>query len=367
MAKRILFVQYALAGGGIENFLYSYLTHMDLTKFAFEFVVCGKKIGAMEEKFERLGCKIHHIVHRHESLRKHILQLHAIIKNGNFDVVHSNQNEKAFLTLCIANNCKVKTRILHCHNAFPPENILQKSMRWLFSKIGMALATHYFACSSDAGRWLFGNRAVKSGKVYIIKNAIDLSRFRFNLDIRNKTRKELGLENAWIVGSVARLDYQKNHALTIQIFKCILKNKPNAHLLLVGEGELEKEIRAQVKSLGLSNNVHFLGVRMDVPNLLMAMDVFLLPSLFEGFGIVYIEAQAASLPCIGSDIPGAKDTVITPLIKALPLASIPDKWAETVLSFQNTPRTDESLLIKKAGFDIVEQATKLEKFYQQLQ
>lgn len=366
MNKRILLVQYALAGGGIENLLYSYLTHMNREGLTFELVVCGQAVGQMEQKFKELGCVIHHIPHRNESLSGHYRQLRKIIRNGRFDAVHANQSEKSFITLFAAWRSGVKTRILHCHNAFPPESLCKRAVRFCCARLGMALSTRYFACSTDAGRWLFGERAVRQDKVQIIKNAIDLTRFSFDEGVRKEVRAEQKSGNAFVVGNVARMTEQKNHSLTLQIFEQVLKTRKDAQLWLIGEGELEEKIRREVNKRGLSQSVRFMGVRTDVPRLMQAMDAFLLPSRYEGLGIVFLEAQAAGLTCVGPDIPGARDTAVTPLMHALRLDAPVKEWADEVLKAQNAPRTDVSQKLRENGYDIMEEAGKLEKIYREL-
>ena len=149
--------------------------------------------------------------------------------------------------------------------------------------------------------FFYKDEIIKSDKYKIINNAIDISKYAYNSTVRDKYRKDLGLEGKLVIGNVGRFHFQKNHLFLIEIFKGIVDNNKNAILLLVGQGEDEKKIKAKVKEYSLEKNVKFLGARDDVNNIMQAMDIFLLPSLFEGLGIVLIEAQATGLPCFTSN------------------------------------------------------------------
>src|SRR5690606_4659996 len=160
--------------------------------------------------------------------------------------------------------------------------------------------THYFSCSNHAANWLFGTK-MKEVTPTIVPNAVDVKRFQFNPEIRNRLRTELNGENRFIIGHVGRFEKQKNHEFLIDIFYEIKKRKRNGMLVLVGEGILQSRVERKVKQLGLENDVKFLGVRKDIPELLQAFDIFLFPSLFEGLPVVLVEAQAAGLKSIVSN------------------------------------------------------------------
>lgn len=361
---KILSVLHSLGGGGIENLLYSYLTNMDREGLVFDFAVYGDEVGALEPKFIDMGCKVYHLPHRHDDLKAHIAKLGEVIRGGGYDVVHSHQSEKGFVTLRIARHYGVKTRILHVHNAFPPESAKQRLLRRLGASLGKRFATEMFACSRDAGLWLYGEKAVKEGRVKVIHNAIELSRFAFDKEAREEVRRELGIESSLAVFCAARFTQQKNHRFLLEIFRSILSKRQDAVLLLAGEGELMDATRARARELGIIDSVRFLGVRTDVPRLYNGMDAFLLPSIFEGLGIVFLEAQAAGLPTIGPDIPGARDTVVTDLMTAVKLNQPPEIWADIVLAAcEDTQRRDVTDELRAAGYDVKQQAKELESYY----
>ena len=184
----------------------------------------------------------------------------------------------------------------------------------------------------------------------MLRNGLDYSLYQFSEENRNALRKELGIENSFVVGHVGRFSQQKNHEFLVDIFKCISDKNPNAVLLLAGIGELENAIHKKVNHLGLKNKVIFLGRRDDVPRLLSAFDVLLFPSFHEGMPNVVIEAQASGLPCIIADtITSQAD--ITGLVHYLPLSLSADTWADEVLLKSDFPRENTKEKFYNAGYD----------------
>ena len=214
------------------------------------------------------------------------------------------------------------------------------------------------ACSSNASRWLFGDDSAT-----IIPNGFDIDRFAFSERNREEYRRTLGLKNKFVICSVGRLAYQKNPLFTIDIYKEILKKEKNSVLLFIGEGELRSEIERYVAESHLdSQQVILLGNRNDIPELLAASDVFLLPSRFEGLGIVYMEAQASGMPVFASDqVPD--EAFITDLIHRIPLGNSAKQWADEIIKYKDIPRKDERERIKKKGFDVRVASRMLQQAY----
>ena len=169
-------------------------------------------------------------------------------------------------------------------------------------------------------------------KVTIMPNAIELDKFRFSNERRQQIRYELGLSDKYVIGCVGRFSFQKNHEFLIEVYNELLKKKPDSILLLIGRGELEEDIKRKVKNYNIEKSVLFLGVRNDVPDLLNAMDVFVLPSRFEGLGMVYVEAQVNGLPCVASDGPVPKEVNIAGGVTFLSLQETAEFWCEYILS-----------------------------------
>lgn len=218
-------------------------------------------------------------------------------------------------------------------------------------------ADKLFACGDEAGRWMFNTDDFE-----VLNNAIDTDLYAYNKEKADKVKKEFGIENKFVVGHVGRFNPQKNHEFLIDVFNEIQKVKEDSVLMLVGDGDLRPEIEKKVRDLGLSDKVIFTGVRSDVNDLMQGMDVFLFPSLYEGLGIVLIEAQAAGLKCIISDnIP--KDGVLTDDVTCISLTQSPIVWANEILKYQEYKRANNKEIIKKANYDIKNNAKKLEQFY----
>lgn len=254
----------------------------------------------------------------------------------------------------------IPIRIAHSHIAQRNKGLKGIAKELLNKNFGR-YATHLLACSDDAGRFLFGE-----DKDYeVFNNAINTESFLFNAQIRNAMRRHYGINpKKFVIGHVGRFDEQKNHMFLIDIFYKLLKKDDNAILILIGEGILESKIKRKVGSLGLDTKVMFMGVRKDVADLYQMMDVFVMPSLFEGLPISGIEAQAAGLGCIFSDTI-TQQIAITEDVEFLSLQKPADVWADRVLSHRKPyERKNRRGEIVSAGYDITEQAIRLEQFYE---
>ena len=221
-------------------------------------------------------------------------------------------------------------------------------------------ATHLFACSNSAAKWLFANKA---DKALILKNGIECDKFVYSPITEKSIREELNLtEENFIVGHVGRFNHQKNHSFLVEIFSEIVEFNPNAYLLLIGEGPLKKEIQKRVTELDLIDKVKFLGVRNDVHHILKACNVMLFPSLHEGLPVTLIEAQGSGLPCIISDVITKEVDIGAGLIQYENLKSSPQVWAEKIFH-SHAELKDTSEYIKKSGFDIKKSSVWLQDYY----
>jgi glycosyltransferase EpsF len=196
----------------------------------------------------------------------------------------------------------VPVRICHNHTTAHWGEGVKTLLKYILRPFNKVFATDYFACGETAGRWMYGDRCFDRGEVTVMPNAIDTEQFAFDPAARAALREELGIpQDAFVVGHVGRFMYQKNHRFLVDIFAEVLKKKPEAVLLLVGEGELMESIREKVKARGISSSVVFTGARREVNKLYSVMDVFCLPSFYEGMPVVAWEAQANGLPCVFSN------------------------------------------------------------------
>lgn len=347
--------------GGAETMVMNYYRHIDRTKIQYDFMVHRSQRGAYDDEIEALGGKIYRFPPiRPWSVNAYKKQLRQFFKeHPEYQIIHAHMSELGYYAFVEAKRIGIPVRICHAHNR-PYGFDLKTPARWYLKKRMMPYVTHMFMCGLESGKWLFGEN--NQDKFRQLNNAIDASKFQFDLEKRNEIRKELNIEDNLVIGHVGRFHYQKNHLFLIDIFLEILKKESKAKLLLVGDGNDREKIEKKVETLGLSEYVCFLGVRKDIPDLLQAMDVFLFPSLFEGLSVATIEAQAAGLPCLISDqIP--IECKKTELVQQISLNDSAVVWAQKTLEVAKIERKDTYEQIKNAGFDIKENAKGLQQFY----
>ena len=284
-------------GGGVESVIMNYYKNIDKSKFQFDFVCDNDSTNIPYDEIEKLGGRVI-LVPPYQKVFKYHKELKRIFKENKYKIVHSHINTLSVFPLFAAKCAGVKVRIAHSHSTTNKKewkkNLLKIALR-PFSKV---FATNYMCCSELAGRWLFGDKEYDKGNVYLLNNAIDLDKFKFDKKIRNKKRKELNVsDDMLVIGHIGRFVEQKNHRFLIDIFNEIYKKNNKSILLLAGQGPLVEGIKEKVDKLGLIDNVLFLGQRNDASELYQAFDVFLLPSLYEGLPVVGVEAQAAGNLC----------------------------------------------------------------------
>ncbi|ALS37355.1 glycosyltransferase involved in cell wall biosynthesis [Enterococcus rotai] len=334
--------------GGVETYMFNYYNHLDLSKIQVDFVTMYPTMY-FEKEVEAKGAKVYHVTEVKKNPQKFISEVKTILSDEQYDIVHVNMLSAAnILPVTIAKKMGVKKIFVHSHNANTPNGLLRKAMhQWNKRKI-VRLATDYLACSKKAGTWLFGEEL--ADQIIIIPNGVEIEQYKFDAQIRTEVRKELGLaEDQLVIGHVGAFREQKNHDFLIDIFATLHKKNPDAVLVLVGQGELQAKIQSKVTQLHLENNIKFLGVRQDSNRIYQAMDIFVLPSLFEGLPVVGVEAQAAGLPLIISD-QVTRELAITENCQFLPIDD-PEKWAEAILATKIANR-DISEDFSKNGYDI---------------
>lgn len=366
MAVRVLQICASLSkGGGVQNVLQNYYAHMNQKEFVFDFVVMGTEVGELEEWFESRGSRVYHVTPRSVSFRKNTGELKQIIKDGNYDVVHCHQDYKSLIAIIIAKLYGVKTRIVHCHQAFPKESAKSRIVRRLSTMLMKCFANVFIGCGKDAARWLYGERMVKTGKAIVLNNAVNLEKYAFSDEKRKQIRSDLGIDHQLVIGNAARFTYQKNHKLLTDIFAEFHARNPQSVLLLAGDGELMDETQAYCEQLGIRNSVMFLGVRSDIGDLLSAMDIFLLPSRFEGLALIMIEAQANGIPAVCSPFVtkelGLQRNV---LFAQENNYENTDAWYSVIEKALDIGRLEDVTILTQAGYDIRQEAQKLEKIYE---
>lgn len=355
---RVLHVVTHMNRGGLETMIMNYYRHMDRSRVQFDFLVHRQQKADYDDEILSLGGRIYRLQPLNPLSGSYRRSLDAFFaEHKEYRIVHSHLDCMAGFPLKYAKKYGAPVRIAHSHNSDQPKDA--KYLLKLFYKQQITRqATALFACGKKAGRWMFGTAAFQ-----VLNNAIDAAAYKYDASVARQVRRELGIsETALVVGHVGRFCHQKNHSFLIRIFAQVLRRRPDAVLLLVGEGELRPDIEAQIRQLGIGGSVIFAGLRADVNELLQAMDVFVFPSLYEGLPVSMIEAQTAGLPCLISDrIP--PDCRVTDLVRQLSLEDGPEIWADAVVSVSGYRQEGTAELICKAGFDIRENALRLQEFY----
>lgn len=322
---RILHCVNDMHRAGLETMLMNYYRNIDRTKIQFDFLTHRPYRSDYDDEIESLGGKIYYAPRLYpQNYPAYFKWMRKFFKeHPEYKIVHSHIDTMSYLPLLAAKKAGIPIRIAHSHNTSLDRDFKYLLKQYFRLKIN-SVCTHRLACGEEAGKFLFGNREFK-----VIPNAIDAEKFYYNEELRYKKRKELGLEDKFVVGHVGRLSYQKNHKFLIEIFNELLKKEPNSILLLVGVGEKEEELKRQVKSLNIEDKVSFLGNRSDVNELYQAMDVFVMPSFFEGIPVVGVEAQFAGLPCIFSDkVP--KEVKFNKKTSFISLNSSVAEWSDSI-------------------------------------
>lgn len=356
---RVLHVVTYMGRGGLETMIMNYYRNIDRSKVQFDFLIHRDERWDYDDEIEKLGGKIYHLPRLNPFSAKYLKSLDNFFKEHNeYGIVHCHQDCLSGIVLKYAKKNGVPFTIAHSHSSNQNKN-LKYIIKLMAKKSIPKYADYLFACSKDAGQWMFN-----TDNFAILNNAIDTSCYIYNKEKSIQMKKRLGVEDKFIVGHVGRFRKEKNHSFIIDVFKEVSEINKDSILLLVGDGEIMEDIKNKVRSLGLEEKVIFLGARNDVNDLMQIMDVFLLPSLYEGFGMVLIEAQASDLKCIVSDkIPN--DGIISNKVKKLNLNSDIKNWVDEILNIKNTKRnviTD----IEKSKYDIKPNAKYLERFYLEL-
>lgn len=365
MMIRVLHVVGSMNRGGIETFLMNIYRNIDRGKVQFDFAVHTQEECAYDNEIKEMGGRIFYITPRAKNIFKHYKDWHSIFQNyPEIQIIHQHVTSLTYINpLKVAKRHNVKHRIIHSHSV-KAEGKLHYLMHLFNSILIDKYANIYFSCSNLSTKWLFGKSNVKLNEVEIINNAIDVNKFRYDVKKRDEIRRQLSINGDFVIGHVGRFSEPKNHKFLIDIFGEVSKNVTNSKLLLIGHGHLEREIRLYVKKNNLDDKVIFLGSRSDVSNLMQAMDVFLFPSLYEGLGIVLIEAQVSGLKCFVSKDVVPPDVKLTNELEFISLLEDKKFWGRKLIDYYDIQtRIDRSSVIKKAGFNISDVALNLQEKY----
>lgn len=354
-------------GGGVEAFIMNYYRNIDKTKIQFDFICDSDSTDIPYEEIEDAGGRVI-LIPPYEKVIPYHKELKKVLTENNYKIVHSHINTMSVFPLFAAKCVGVPVRIAHSHSTTSKLEKKRNLIKLVLRPLVPLFATHFFACTEHAGRWAFGNKRFDNGNVTVINNAIDVKAFNYNEEVRNAKRKELNINDKTIVfGHAGRFVSVKNHSFIVDVFNEFHKENSDSLLLLAGQGPLLEDVSQKVRRLGLQNDVLFLGQRTDISELYQAFDVFLLPSLYEGLGMVLIEAQCAGNLCFAStEVP--KETKMTENIEHLDISMGSEYWSEQITTrIKNFKRENHGEEIKIYGYDIKDEVKKLELLYKKME
>lgn len=379
-AKKPIRVLHVLGGvglGGAESRIMDLYRQMNRDEIQFDFLVhseamnrsISKNVGERKPQFYdeeilAMGGRIYVLpkfkVYNYFSYRRAVRKFFA--EHREFRVVQGHMTSTAGIYLPIAKKARVPITVAHARNAGVVKGLKGAATR--FFRRGLAKKADFcFACSVLAGQDVFGKEAVHAGMVKIIHNAIDVRRFTYDEKVREAVRQQLGVSGKLVLGHVGRFEYQKNHPYLLAVFAAVCKERPDTVLLLLGEGEDRPAMEEKCRQLGIAGQVKFMGNRKDAERYYQAMDIFLLPSFFEGLPGVLVEAQAAGLKCFVSDTV-TREAKATDLVTYLSIEQPAENWAKEILGRADYERRDTAQELTAAGFNVYTQAGGYRLFYE---
>lgn len=362
MAIKVLVFGMTDNPGGMESCIMNYFRNIDSEVVHFDFLCNWEKMVYKDEVLNK-GSRIYTIPQKSNDYKAYKKAMNAFFEKyaKDYDVIWYNTCTLTNIDYLIyAKKYGIRKRIIHAHNSANETSKLRGILHDINKLRIENYATDFWSCSLAASKYFYRESVISSSRHHIINNAIETEKYKYNPDVRNSVRRTLGIEDCVVVGHVGRFQYQKNHEFLVDIFNEYLKMNPKAILMLVGQGEGENAIKQKVFDLEIADKVLFMGGRSDVNELLQAMDVFVLPSRFEGLPVVGIEAQTAGLKCLMTKDRISAEVNVTGNVEFVELKDNPKEWAEQIRDISKTAveRKDFSNAIATAGYDIKTETSK---------
>lgn len=350
-----------LRHGGIENFMMNYFRHIDPEVIHIDFAVQGNVRGVFDDEIEKRGSYIYRLPKPSRHHARFIRELKKIFKSGKYKIVHAHCDAMNYRVLRLAKKCNIPVRISHSHNT---QHVLSRksSFKALYYDYSRKKIVDYasicYACSQEAGNWMYGNHHFT-----VVPNAIDLDKFLFQLNIRKDLRRKYNIsEHTIVLGHVGRFDTQKNQMFLVELLKMLSEDNDRKYLLLlVGNGWLRKAVEQRILDYKLREHVVFIGEVDNPQDYYNVMDIFVMPSLFEGYGMALEEAEVNGLPCLASNyIPKEADVLDRIHYIQLDLKL----WRDSIHAVLPPKRyRDAAEELKRKGYDIKDAAKKLQNEY----
>lgn len=354
---RVLHVIRSMERGGAETLIMNIYRNIDKSKVQFDFLLFHAKVGDYEDEINMLGGQIYRLPYLTDigpfGYKK---KLYNFFVKHSYNIVHSHLNDISNIVLKQAKKANIPIRIAHSHTSNVKYPFLVGLIRRYLKSGILKVTTNQFACSKEAAMWLFGS-SISDCK--LIPNGVMLEKYAKIGSIKGRNKSD-----KITIGHIGSYRAVKNHRFLVEVFYEFNKVYPSSILLLIGEGELRSTIENLAHELGIATNVQFLGTRSDIPELLSEMDLFIMPSLYEGLPLTLIEAQAAGVNCLITDTITQEVDMGCGLVHRENLNSTSKIWAEKAYEIcKNNKEVDSHLFIKKAGFDIKDTSSWLEDFY----
>lgn len=357
--KVLMLVPNLFVANGVASFVMNYLRNLNHDEVQVDIVSYKEGDSVYYAEVEAAGGKMFFLPGI-KNLPEHVKVCNKILSDGRYDIIHDNTLHISIPMMWCAKKAGVPVRILHSHNSKMGETPAKAFRNRFFLPVLRSLATNYAACSQLAGRAMFEDQ-----EFTVIPNVIQTEKYRFDPTMRKSVQQKMNATDKFVVGTVGRLAEQKNPFFAIDVFKCLLKNVPNAEYWWVGNGPLEERVKTYIEEKKLTKYIKLLGSRNDTVELYQGMDVFFLPSLFEGLSIVTVEAQAMGLPCVVSDVipPEAE---YTELLKRCSLQDSIEAWVEKIRNTQikKTERKQYQEYLSESVFSDVGCGNRLKKIYE---
>lgn len=360
---RVAIVAGKVDTGGKKNLIMEYYRHVNRTELQFDFICDADSQAIPTEEIERLGGRVYTIA-PYQNIIKNMLDMRKLFKDNKYPIVHAYNSTMNLFPMFVAKRCGIPVRIsesLSMAHKGDWKTILKKILR----PMSKWFANYYMSCGIDCGIWQFGEKMYTSGKIDVFKTVVNTAANSYDSEMREKTRKEFGWENKYVVGHIGRFTAQKNSVHVIEIFAAVAKREPNAVLCLIGDGELKEVVLKAIRDFGVEKQVNYFGRREDIQKFYNAMDCFILPSLYEGLPVVGLEAECCGLPMFFST-EVTREANACELGHFIGLEETVDMWADEIIRAMkdNMPiRKSYAKEVAEAGFDSVSEAMRMQRYY----
>ncbi len=352
IVKRVLVIINTMDAGGAETFLMKVYRSIDRNALQFDFLINQRERCFYDGEITSLGGTVYRGYSKSCNPVLCFTRIRGLVQYGHYDaVLVVAVHPVAWLELLAAKLGGARMRLVRSTNSSSGGGCAANLLAVVSRPLVRLLATGMLAPSVKAAGWLFGEQATQNGRVTLLNNGLLLEQYCFAPGIRAQVRAELQVEDAFVVGHVGRFNPQKNHAYLIEVFARLAERCGKARLLLIGAGELKSSVQELVRAKGLQEQVLFLGVRADVPRLMMSMDVLVFPSHYEGMPNVVVEAQATGLPCVIANTI-TEEVVLTDLVQRLPLEGNSEAWVRACLAFGVSDRGSYNRILEEQGYHI---------------